>query len=113
MILEHSDTTCFECQCGLNEHRLIFHFYEEDYFNCGKDEPEIFVSIHLDPDRPWWRRCWLAFKYICNIPHGYGHFDCFLLCHTDASRFFELAHRYLTKTQEYWLWLDLKNNKKA
>ena len=63
------------CQCSDPEHQLIM-FYDDDI-----EAPAVYVSIHLSPERNFFKRLWNGLKYIFRMqfrhqlryfPHPHG-----------------------------------------
>lgn len=52
------------CNCGTLEH--VFRFCK---FN---DSPEVYLTVHLPDNRPWYKRVWLAVKFIFGYKSPYG-----------------------------------------
>lgn len=71
------------CECGSREHQIVMEYDAED--NC------IFCSIHL-VKRNLLARVKTALKYILGYKSKYGHWDCFILCPSEATKLSE----YLT-----------------
>lgn len=57
------------CSCGDMDHMFVLTCYPED------EPPELVLSIHLNPHRPWYRRIWRAITYIFGVRSKYGDFD--------------------------------------
>lgn len=60
----------FICKCHNIEHQLVFSYF--------KDEPELYVTVHLNPEYSFWKRLKLAIKYIFGYRSMYGEFDEFI-----------------------------------
>lgn len=71
-------TEFFECACYSDEHTLKFSY--------DPDENELFASVYLNQYRHFWKRIWVAVKYVFGYRSKYGHWDCFLLRPEDADR---------------------------
>ena len=83
------ETEYFECECGSDEHRLIF-----TYEHAERDWPAgITASVFLHQYNGFWKRCWIAIKYIFGYKCKYGHFDTFMLRHEDAKRLKNLVDK--------------------
>lgn len=78
MKLQHE---LFICKCQNTEHQMIFSHFPDD-----QEDKEVYVSIHLIPDFKIWRRIVNAIRYIFGYRCKYGHFDEFILDHTDADK---------------------------
>ena len=73
-------TYYFDCDCGSFEHTLRFALDKSDTERC------IYTEIYLNIWRPWWKRLWIATKYIFRHSCIYGNFDCWILKEADATR---------------------------
>ena len=78
----------FECECHSDEHTLKFKLFPDI------EEPELYTSVYLRQWRPWYKRIWVAIKYIFGYKSKYGDFDCFSMKREDASKFYNLAKKY-------------------
>ena len=80
------------CLCGSDEHIAIL---EYDKWNWNEDEPLRFtISPAMDLWLPWWRRIWVAARYICGRPYPrYGHYHAIALeiCQVEEMRAFVAA----------------------
>lgn len=79
-----------ECSCYSDEHRLVMS-YDEEY-------NEIHISFFLR-HYTFFRRIWIAIKYIFGYKCKYGHWDCFLLNPKDKNRFIEILNKIRTTDQ--------------
>lgn len=70
----------FICQCENTEHQLVFSYFPDD------EDPEIYVTIHLKPERSIFKRIKNAVKYIFGHRSRFGDFDEFLFKKEDANR---------------------------
>ena len=69
------------CQCGDPAHQLII-FYDDD-----PTYPSVYVSVHLTPERNFFKRLWRGIKYIFSNKRSiYGDFDEIVLKPEDASK---------------------------
>lgn len=69
------------CQCSDPEHQLIM-FYDDDI-----EAPAVYVSIHLSPERNFFKRLWNGLKYIFRKKRSiYGDFDEIILRPTDVDK---------------------------
>jgi hypothetical protein len=71
----------FECECRSPEHRLVFEIDLEPDDDC-----QLVASVFIHHWNPWWKRVWVALKYILGYKCKYGHFDTFLLRSEDIGR---------------------------
>lgn len=75
----------FICQCENTEHQLIFSYFSDD--------PEVYVTIHLKPERSIFKRIKNAVKYIFGHRSRFGDFDEFLFKKEDADRLQVVVNR--------------------
>ena len=60
------------CDCHSDEHTLRFNLiYSDD------GSPELYTSVYLHQYRGFWKRVWVAIKYVFGYNCKYGHWDCF------------------------------------
>lgn len=74
----------FICQCYNIEHQLVFSY--------NKDWEEVFVSVHLVPERNIFKRIWKALQYVFGHRSIYGHFDEFIFKKDDADRLQQIVN---------------------
>ena len=80
------------CECFSSEHSLFFHFDWEGN--------EIYTEMFLRNWRGFFKRLWVAIKYVFKRNNKYGHFDCFSMSvhaayvlRTSLDRFLETAEK--------------------
>lgn len=78
-------TEYFECQCGSDEHTI--------HFTLDVEENEIYLSVFLNQYRSFFKRAWVAVKYLFNYKCKYGHWDCVTIQNDDAERLISLLRR--------------------
>lgn len=83
----------FICSCANVEHQLVFS-YDEEF-------DDVFVAVHLKPERNIFKRICAGIKYIFGHRSRYGEFDGFIFQKKDADR--------LQKVVDF---LRVKNNKR-
>ena len=71
-----------ECQCMSPEHLVKFHLDLEDGDLC--------LDFHLANWLPWYKRIWVAIKYIFGYTSKYGHFDELIFKDQDVDKLIEL-----------------------
>lgn len=92
----------FECQCGDDPDTFILIF---DEAHLGKDwqsswEPELYLTTFLR-DLPFFKRIWLAIKYIFGYKSKFGHFGETLIKYEDTNRLIGLIERYQSAYRNY------------
>lgn len=75
----------FECACFSPEHTLRFVWDEEDN--------EIYTEVFLYQYHNFFKRIWMALKYVFGYKCKYGHWDCFILQTKDAQRLKDLLNK--------------------
>jgi hypothetical protein len=79
----------FECSCHSPEHLVKFSFYNEE-----TDEGDLYLSTFLNPEYRWYKRVWVAIKYIFGYKCKYGHFDETIIDPKDRDKFYNLAKKF-------------------
>jgi hypothetical protein len=88
----------FGCECHSDEHTLRFTFDTEP--DAG--EPELYTSILLESEMPWYKRIVAATKYVFGYYKcKYGHFGCWSLKPCDVDRMLEMLNRFKETEQHY------------
>lgn len=64
----------FECVCNSDEHQIIFRFFQDD---CT--DGLLYCSVHLSPNRSFFKRILHAVRYIFGYRSKFGDFDEVLL----------------------------------
>jgi len=90
-------TEYFDCQCSCSEHVIRF-MYMGAY---GGDEPSLYFDIFLGQHMGFFKRVWVAIKYIFGYKCKYGHFDNWLFKLEDAQRLRAMVDRYEKETEEF------------
>lgn len=83
----------FVCECGSDEHTLRFTYDEDETEN---DLKEIYTSVYLNQHRSFFKRLWVAIRYVFGYKCKYGHWDCFVLRREDAERMIRMLKEYLS-----------------
>lgn len=77
----------FICQCENTEHQMIFSYFSDD------EDRDLFVTIHLKPERNIFKRIKNAVKYIFGHRSRFGDFDEFMFNKKDADRLQVVVNR--------------------
>jgi len=80
-------TEFFECDCGADEHTLRF--------TLDLPEREIYISMFLQADYRWYKRTWIAIKYIFGYKCKYGHWDNWTIHKGDAKRLRDMLNKFV------------------
>lgn len=75
----------YECRCHSPEHTMLITYYPEDGDMCA--------TIFLN-ENPWYKRLWIAIKYVFNYKCVYGHFDEFAMPSENRDSFFNIAKKF-------------------
>lgn len=67
-----------DCECYSPEHTLTFSIDKEDHI--------IYTSVFLNHWQSWYKRVWIAIKYIFGYKCIYGHFDCTILGEKEVAQ---------------------------
>ena len=84
-------THFFECECGSDEHTLRF--------TLDKEDGDIHTSIFLNQYRPWWKRIYVAIRYVLGYNCKYGHWDNWILNRDDACRLRDMCDEFIEGTE--------------
>jgi hypothetical protein len=76
------------CECGLSEHRI------EASYIPDEDWPDLYFSFHLSTHRGWFRRWWVAVRYLFGYRCRYGEWDTVSLSPLDARALAEFLDDY-------------------
>lgn len=81
----------FECLCGHYEHKF------EIIFDPDIDDTDnpLYATVSLNDGLPWYKRVYLAIRYIFGHTSRYGHYAEFLLERDDAKRMMEVCKKFL------------------
>lgn len=87
-------TEYFTCDCYSPEHtlRFVMHPNEEGW------PAELYTEVYLNQYRSFFKRAWVALKYLFNYKSSYGDFDCWLMQPEDAVRLKELLEGYIKES---------------
>lgn len=73
-----NDPVYLECACHSEEHTLKF--------VCDPESQELFAMVFLHQYRGFWKKLWMAIRYVFGYKSKFGHWDCFILRPEDAPR---------------------------
>jgi len=83
-------TYFFECACGSPEHTIRFTLDKSD------DPPMVFCDFYLDHYMPWWKRIYVAIKYILKRPPNNSHFDDWIMYAADVTRLRDMCEEFIS-----------------
>lgn len=75
----------FSCTCGDYNHLVRF--------ELDPEYGEVYLTVRLNSYEPWWKRVWIAVKYVFGYPHAYGHYDVTILREEDFVRLHAILDR--------------------
>lgn len=75
----------YECACGSLEHLLVA--------VLDKEDNELHFEFHLCQYRNFFKRIWVAIKYIFGYKSRFGCFDTFILRNEDAERLIAMLEK--------------------
>jgi hypothetical protein len=73
-----------ECECHSVEHVVRYTFYPDDALYDPADRL-VYVTMFLNQYRSFWKRIWVAIKYVFGYKCKYGHFDCTMVNVDEAT----------------------------
>jgi hypothetical protein len=76
-----------ECLCSSCEHVIRF------VFDPNEDYGDIWTEIYLNHYHKWYKRIWIAIKYIFGYQSKFGAFDCTLIKPEHYSKIEDLFKR--------------------
>lgn len=105
----YTETDFFICDCGSLEHNLVFQMsdYTEDMTPEQlaewpiEERQMMTVHVNLHQYRGFFKRLWVAIKYLFNYKCRYGHFDCIILEPQDAQHMIERLQKYLSLVERW------------
>ena len=80
------------CKCHSPEHQILFRWWGDD------ENGEVYMEVLLNPEYIWWKRIWVAIKYIFGYKCKYGMFDEVILNKKDIPKLEKIVE-YLKKTR--------------
>ncbi len=88
----------FECECESAEHTL--RIISEDVWDQDFP-PELYVELQLNQRANFFRRCWLALRYIFGYECKFGHWDNISIRESDLEPLIVLFHQHKVKLHKY------------
>lgn len=96
--------THFECECHSTEHMVRF-VVDPGHLPQKEDKygwpPELYTEIQMIQWRPWYKRLWVAIKYLFGYRSTYGHWDCWILKDEDADKLQNVLTEYKIHRQNW------------
>ena len=96
---QHRDL--FICDCGDVGHQFILQYFEDPSFD--DEEPELYLSIHLNQSCSFWEKVKNAFRYLFSRDRSrFGDFDEVILNARDARILRDRIDKWLnTKVEAF------------
>lgn len=92
----------FSCQCSDFRHDIRFTLDPED--------GQLWLEVNLEPIHTWYKRVWIAIKYVFGKDRAYGYYDCTLMRTEDYPRLRKLLDKSEALTKAYEKSLDVPKN---
>jgi len=86
------ETLTLRCACYSTEHALHFHF--------DRENNEIYTEVLMRNWRGFFKRLWVAVKYLFGYKCRFGHFDCFEMRPEDARTLQVILGEFLAQHEE-------------
>lgn len=103
---QYDRSELFVCDCSDAAHNIIFQLWD-----WGKNEKrltypaesnfEMCVHVNMEYNHTFWKRIWLAIKYIFGYRSKYGFYDVMTIRYADIPRLQALMTEYLEKIEGY------------
>lgn len=87
----------FECQCCSKEH--VFCVTSE--LSNDNSPPELYFHFQLIQYRKFFKRVWIAIKYIFGYQCRYGHWDTINIGEDDTNRLIVLLHQHRVRLDKF------------
>lgn len=81
----------FDCECFSSEHTLRYVFYRS---RKNWSEDDVTIEVYLNTYEGFWKRVWIAVRYIFGYRCRYGHWDNIEMKHEDVTRLRGLLQQY-------------------
>lgn len=91
---ERHEVQFFECDCHDLEHLIKFELW------IDKNDADLYLSVFLNQHRNFFKRIWIAIKYIFGYKCRYGHWDNWSLAIEDAERLKNLIEKFIYAEEE-------------
>ena len=98
-----------ECMCGDSSHvtRFVWWRWETDTYKNGKkvEDPdpfydEISVETQMNLQWPWYKRVWLAVKYVFGMQCRYGHWHEASFGESEVKKIIEVCQEYVQHIED-------------
>lgn len=89
-----------ECSCGDSSHVTRFAWWR---WECDPNDTywdELSVETQMNLQYPWYRRVWLAVKYVFGMQCRYGHWHEASFRKTEVEKLVEVCQEYIKNIEE-------------
>jgi len=86
--MKNKVTEFFRCDCASTEHQFVIDYWDGD--------DELIVSVHLNPLEPWYKRVWMAVRYVFGYTSCYGSFQEVILQRDQVDRLISVLNQRQT-----------------
>jgi len=92
---EHFKEIHLSCQCTNLGHMTVVALYEDlSVDEMSPPYSELHIHSQLSVYMPWWKRVWLAFKYVFGLSSRQAHWDTCMVRDEDLDAIIELVNRH-------------------
>lgn len=82
------------CDCHSVEHITRFSYFE-------KEPNEIYMETHITNYMRFWKRLWVAIKYVFGYRSRYGDFDCLIMSASSVVKLRNELNTFLKENDKY------------
>lgn len=82
------------CGCESPEHQIIFAHEKIENKGHPHYEDDFYVEVHLHQYRSFFKRLWVAVKYVFGYHCKYGHWDTTIFTKEDATKLKDFLEKY-------------------
>lgn len=83
------------CACYLAEHEVRLGYITYDVMDeSDVGQQELYVTHHMNYGLSFWRRVWLAIKYVFKSESRYGHFDEAIVSRIQVTKLKEFLEQF-------------------
>jgi len=98
------------CECSNPEHGAMISYHDDDVDGYIKNPegwrdgyipiPELHIHVQLSPYLGFWKRIWVAIKYIAGKYTKYSHWNTTMIRVEDAREIAKYCERYISDSQK-------------
>jgi len=103
--LHYDEIEVFVCDCSDVSHNIIFQLWDfgkdGDLGRPANTNCELTVHVPLNETNGFWKRVWLAIRYIFGYKSKYGHYDVMMIRYEDVPRMKAILDKFTGKVDEY------------